>query len=79
MYFYRAFGAPKVRPGKHGQTQVDSRGVERIDRVVEFDTEVVVEIEAACGVYQGLGKVGVDTPVALFVGVGQGAAGHSAA
>ena len=53
MYFYRAFGAPKVRPGKHGQTQVDGRGVECIDRVVEFDAEVVVEIEAACGVYQG--------------------------
>ena len=29
--------------------------------------------------YQGLGKVGVDAPVALLVGVGQGAAGHGAA
>ena len=61
-------------PGEHGQTQVDGRDIKCIDRVVEFDAEVVVEIEATCGVYQGLGKVGVDTPVALLVGVGQGTA-----
>ena len=47
MYFYRAFGATKVRPREHGETQVDGRGVECIDRVVEFDAEVVVEVEAA--------------------------------
>ena len=33
----------------------------------------------SCGVYQGVGKLGVDAPVACLVGVGQGAAGHCAA
>ena len=41
MQFYRRLGTSKVRPGEHGQAQVDGGGVECVDRVVEFDAEAV--------------------------------------
>ena len=64
-------GRPEAGPGEQGQAQVDGGRVERVDGVVEFDAEVLVQVELARGVDQGLGEVGVDAPVPRLVGVGQ--------
>ncbi len=45
-----------------------------MDGVVGFDTEVVVQVQLAGGVDQGLSEVGVDAPVPRLVGVGRGVA-----
>lgn len=76
VHFDRALAALKVCPRKQRQAQVDGGAVQRIHRVVEFDAEVLVDIEPSSGVDQGLGEVGVDAPVAHLVGVGQGVARH---
>ena len=79
MQFHGGFGLAEVRPGEHGQTQVDGGAVEGIDRIVEFQPQVFVGIQGSGQANQGVGEVGVEAPVALLVGVGKGIAGHAAA
>ena len=66
-------------PGEHGQTQVDGGGVEGIDGIIEFQPQVLVGIQGSGQADEGVGEVGVEAPVALPVGMGQGIAGHAAA
>src|SRR5271170_1701551 len=42
MQFDRCFGAPKRRPWKDRQTQVDRRGVERVHRLFQIDAKGIV-------------------------------------
>ena len=44
MKFDGRFGLAEVGPRENRQTQVDGRGVEGIDGLVEFDAEVLVDI-----------------------------------
>ena len=69
----------EARPGKDGQTQVNGGGVEGIDGIIEFQSQVFVGIQGSGQSNQGMGEVGVEAPVALLVGVGEGIAGHAAA
>src|SRR5208283_2220328 len=41
MQLHRRFGGAKRGPRKHRQAQIDGRGIERVNRVVEFHTETV--------------------------------------
>ena len=70
MQFDHCLGGAKRRPGKHGQAQVDGRGIEGVDRVRQFHAKRVRRIEFSRLGDQSLGKVGVDAPVAPFVGIG---------
>jgi hypothetical protein len=74
VQFYSGFGLPEMRPWENGKTQIDGRSIEGVDRAVEFETEVFVRIESPGCLDQRLSEVGVDPPVALFVGIGQSAA-----
>lgn len=76
MQLDRPLGLSELCPGKDGQAQVDGGGVQSIDRLVEFHPEVFVQIEFAGNRYQCMGQVGVDAPVANFVGVGQSVPRH---
>ena len=79
MQFDGGLGLSEVRPGEHGQAQVDGGGVQGIDGVIEFQPQVVLGIEGPGETDEGVCDVGIQTPVALLVGVGQGIAGHPAA
>ena len=79
MEFDGGLGVAEGRPGKHGQAQVDGGGVEGIDGVIEFQSQVVFGIQGPGQADEGLGEVGIQAPVALLVGVGQGISGHAAA
>lgn len=74
MHLDGCFGGAERRPRKHGQAQVDGRGVQGIDRIGEVDAKVVVDVELPCLADQSMGEIGVDTPVAGLVGIGQGRA-----
>ena len=74
MQFDSRFGLTEVRPGEHGQAQVDGGGVEGIDGIIEFQPQVFVGIPRSGQANQGVGKVGVEAPVALRVGMGEGVA-----
>ena len=79
MEFDGGLGLAEVRPGEHGQAQVDGGGVEGVDGVIEFQSQVVPGIQGPGETDEGLGEVGIQAPVALLVGVGQGIAGDAAA
>jgi len=49
-----------MRPGKDRETQVDSGGIESVDRIVEFDAKVLVQIKTAGDVDERLREVGID-------------------
>jgi hypothetical protein len=66
-------------PREHRQAQVDGGGVQRVDGIGQFDPEVFVHIEAPGDCDQGLGKLGVDAPVADLVRVGQRVSGDAPA
>jgi len=79
MQFDRAFAVAKAGPRKQGQAQVDGGRIQRVHRLIQFDAEVVVEIQPPGRMDQHLGKIGVNAPVSVFVGIGQRAAGHVSA
>ena len=79
MEFNGGFGVAEVRPGEHGQTQVDGGRVEGVDGVIEFQSQVVVDVQGSGETDEGVSEVGIEAPVALLVGVGEGIAGHAAA
>ena len=72
------FGRAKLGPRKQRQAQVDSGGIQGIDRFGEIDRKRFLGIQTARGADKGVGKLGVDAPVARLVGVGQRAAAHRA-
>jgi hypothetical protein len=68
------FGALVRSPGKQGQAEVDDGRVQGKDGFLKGESERLVGIQSAGFGDEGLGEVGVDPPVALFIGVGQGIA-----
>ena len=67
MQFNGAFGGAEAGPGKDGQAQVDGGGIEGVDGVVEFQSQVFVGIQGSGECDEGLGEVGVDAPVAVWL------------
>src|SRR5438309_5901307 len=68
------FAPPELRPRKQGQTQVDRRRVQSIGRLFEFGPEGLVGVELGRLLDQNVSKIRADSPIPLFVGVGQRAA-----
>src|SRR5262245_48530989 len=56
---------------KHRQAQIDGRGIQRVDGVLEINSERLVGIEAASDADQALRKVAVDAPVARRIRIGE--------
>lgn len=76
MHFHGCFGRAKRRPGKHRQTQVDSRGIERVNRILQIDAKRIVGVERSRYADQALREIGVDAPVANCIGIGERVARH---
>jgi len=68
------FVAAKLSPRKQRQTEIDRGGVQRVDSLIEFDAERFVAVETSRLLDQHLCEVGIDSPVADLVGMGQGVA-----
>jgi hypothetical protein len=68
-----------MRPRKDGQTKIDGRRVERIDRIGEIETQILVGVQPSRLDDQSLSQFRVDAPVARLIGIGQGRASHRVA
>ena len=68
------FVAAELSPRKQRQTQIDRGGIERIDGLIEFDAERLLPVETSRHLDQHMSEVGVDSPVADLIGMGQGVA-----
>jgi len=67
-----AFAFAEKGPGKKRQTEVDGSRVEGVDGVFEFQTKILVGVKTTGLGNEDLSKIGVNVPIALFVGVSQG-------
>ena len=72
-------GFAKRRPLEQAQAQIDGGGVQRVDRVLEIESQVLVQIKLASAANQNCSQVGPDAPVARLVGIGQGGAVNAVA
>src|SRR6476660_4776800 len=61
-------------PGENPQTQIDGGSVQSIHGRLQIQSKIGVRIQRSSDVDQGTSKVGVDSPIAPLVGVGQGGA-----
>ena len=75
MEFDGGLVLPKRGPGKQRETEVNGSGVQRIGGGLEFKTERLIGVKRGSLPDEHLSKIGKDTPVAIFVGIGQSAAG----
>ena len=66
---------PKRGPRKQRETQVNGGGVQRIGGGLEFKTERFIGVKRGGLPDEDVGEIGKDAPVAIFIGIGQSAAG----
>src|SRR4030042_3849738 len=79
MQLDTGFSFSEPRPGKQRQAQIDGAGSQSIGGFVELDSEIFFEVKLAGLINEQLGKISVDTPISIFVGIGQRAARDLAA
>ena len=66
---------PERGPRKEREAEVNGGGVQRIGGGLEFKTERFIGVKRGGLLDEDLGEIGKDAPVAIFVGIGQRAAG----
>ena len=71
-----SLGLSEIRPREESQGQIDSRGIERVNRVGDVEPEILPGVEWPGFAHQGLGQVLPQPPVALFVRIGQSGPGY---
>ena len=69
---------PKSGPRKQGKTQIDSGGIEHIRGLLQLHREVVLGVQLSSLANEHLSELGIDAPVPVLVGIGQGAPGNLA-
>ena len=67
----RRFGRAEWCPRKHRQAQIDGGRVQRVDRLLQIDTNGLVDIQRPRDADEALREIGVDPPVAYGIGVGE--------
>jgi hypothetical protein len=56
------FRLPEIRPWEKSERKIDSGGIQRIDRVVQIDAEILARIKGPCLAHQALGDVAKSIP-----------------
>ena len=79
VQFARCFGRTKRCPREQRKAQVDRGRIQRVDGLLQIHAEGLVHVKPARDADQVLRELGVDSPVARFVRIGQRAPGHRAA
>jgi len=79
MQLHGCLGFAKRRPLEQAQAQIDGGGIQCVDRVLEIEPQVLVQIKFASTPNQNRSQVGPDSPVARLVGIGQGGAVNAVA
>lgn len=78
VHFHCSFGFPETSPREKIQTKVYGSGVESIDCVVEFQTEVLVGIKPSCLHDENICELRIYPPVPVLVGICNRAFPHRA-
>jgi len=67
----RRLGGPEQGPRKDAHAQVDGAGIQGIDRVLQIQPQVFLDIDFACPSDQDCSQIGPDSPVPALVGLGK--------
>ena len=67
-----SFGLAERGPGEERQAQIDRRGVQGIDRVLQFDLQLFAPVERPGHGNEMIPEVLVDPVIAQLVGIRQG-------
>ena len=73
--FDRALAFSEFRPREQSQTQVDGRRIQGIDRLIQFDTERIGDVEFSGLFDKDLSKIGINPPISGLIGMSEGVAG----
>ena len=71
MKLDRSFGSSKLSPWEQRKAKIDCCGVQCIRCCIEVDFQFRVGVKRARGLNQALSEIGIDSPVARLVGIGQ--------
>ena len=64
-------GFAKRRPAKQTKTQIDCGGIQSVDRLLDFELQVLIQIKLESAPDHNCDQVGPDLPVARIFGIGQ--------
>ena len=70
MHLDGGLGGAETCPGKNAQAQVDSRGVECVDRMLQLHGKAVAGVELSGSLDQAHREIHVDATIPLLVGIG---------
>ena len=76
MHLDPGFGAPKISPWEEAEGEIDRGGIQSVNRVLQFQSEILSDVETTGLAHESLGQVFPEPPVPLFVGIGQGGLGN---
>ena len=71
MQLDRSFGLAKMSPRKHRKTQVDSRGIQSVNHLIEIESVGILGIQAAGFTNKNLPKCFEHAPVPVLISVGK--------
>ena len=69
--FDRGLGRPECCPRKHRKTQIDGRGVDGVNHLLDIDSVRIITIESLSLPYQNFGYLCIHSPISVLVGVGE--------
>ena len=75
MEFYCALVFSELCPGEKRQTEIDGGRIQGIYRLFQFDAEGVRGVKFSGFRDEDLSEVGINTPIPVLIGIGQGVAG----
>ena len=77
MHLDGAFVTTMLGPGKQRQTQIDDGGIQGVNCTLEIHGQGLMGVKCAGMIDQNQGNISIDSPVAYFVGLGQGIAQYA--
>jgi len=72
-------GLSEIGPREEAQAQVDGAGIQGVNHLLDIQIRIVFGTKPPCPADEYLSQIGINTPVAVLVGVGQVGAGDVAA
>ncbi len=69
-------GFLKIGPRKQGKGQVDCRGIQCVDRIVQVDAVILSDMQGPGFAHQAFGQIVPSPPIPVFVGIGESRFGN---
>jgi len=77
VHLHPGLGASEIGPWEETQREIDRGGIQSINRVLQFQSEIFACVENARLAHESLGEIFPESEVPLLVGIGQGGLGNS--